>query len=418
AHNVNLSAKAIVAIGAYAQLAEKLGKKEVAAKYRKSAEKFAARWIKEAQDNENGGDHFRLAFDRPGTWSMKYNLMWDEILNLRLFPRSVIDKELAYYKTKMQKYGLPLDNRSLYSKNDWILWTATMTNNRADFDALLQPVIGFVSNTDRRVPLTDWYFTDSAKLCGFQARSVVGGYWAPMLKDRAKWQAQAAKGANVPNGGWAEISLPGKTVKVVAPTAETERVDWKYTTEKPADGWQNAEFDDSAWKTGKAGFGTRGTPGSIIGTEWNTNDIWLRRSFEWDGEVPENATFALSLHHDEDVEVYLNGKPVVTQTGYVTSYENVPVPQLTEIMKKGKNELAVHCHQTNGGQYIDVGISFVESKQRANKPNKETGQVKGTVTMGGKPVEGAVIQFVPTTRGPGEKGSGVTDAKGNFELTK
>ncbi|MCL2117823.1 MAG: DUF4965 domain-containing protein, partial [Planctomycetaceae bacterium] len=174
AHNVNLSAKAIVAIGAYSQLAEKLGENEIAAKYRKSAEEFAARWIKEADD----GDHFRLAFDKPGTWSMKYNLMWDEILDLRLFPRAVIDKELAYYKTKMQKYGLPLDNRSLYSKNDWILWTATMTGNRADFDALLQPVIGFVNNTDRRVPLTDWYFTDSAmvsRVSGTQCRRRVLG---------------------------------------------------------------------------------------------------------------------------------------------------------------------------------------------------------------------------------------------------
>ncbi|MCL2306066.1 MAG: DUF4965 domain-containing protein, partial [Planctomycetaceae bacterium] len=198
AHNVNLSAKAIVAIGAYAQLAEKLGEKEVAQKYRRAAEEFVQRWIKEADD----GDHFRLAFDKPGSWSMKYNLMWDGILELNLFPKEVMRKELAYYKTKMQKYGLPLDNRSLYTKNDWIIWTATMCENRNDFDALLQPVFAYVNETENRIPLSDWYFSDTAIRVGFQARSVIGGFFAPMLKDRQKWLQQAAKGADC-TGDWA-----------------------------------------------------------------------------------------------------------------------------------------------------------------------------------------------------------------------
>ena len=358
AHNVNLSAKAIVAIGAYSQLAEKLGKKEVAAEYRKNAEEFVARWVKEADD----GDHFRLAFDRPDTWSMKYNLMWDEVLDLKLFPRGVIDMELAYYKTKMQPFGVPLDNRSLYTKNDWIIWTATMTAHRADFDAFLGPVIGFINNTPNRVPLCDWYFTDTAKQRGFQARSTVGGFFAPMLKDRAKWLSQAAKGANVSNGGWAEVTLPGKTVKIITPTAETQRIDWQYTTDKPADGWQNTDFDAGTWKTGKSGFGTHGTPGAIIGTVWNTDDIWLRRDFEWDGNfMAANTAMTLDIHHDEDVEVYLNGKLIFQRPGWVTGYEKIfGLRELAENLKPGKNTLAVHCLQTGGGQYTDVGISFTE----------------------------------------------------------
>ena len=361
AHNVNLSAKAIVALGAYAQLAEQLGEKEAAKKYRTAAEDFVKRWIKEADD----GDHFRLAFDKPGTWSMKYNLMWDEILDLKLFPKEVMRKEIAYYKTKMQKYGLPLDNRSLYTKNDWILWTAAMTENREDFDALVKPVIGFVNNTENRVPLSDWYFTDSAKQRGFQARSVIGGFWAPMLKDRSKWLAQAAKGADFDNTKqWAPITLPGKTVKIIAPTAHDGNVQWQYTTAKPADGWEKPEFDDSAWKSGRAGFGVRDTPGAIVGTAWNTNDIWLRRSFDWDGELPDKTDLRLFLHHDEDVDVFLNGVQILSRAGWTTSYELVAVPKLAETLKKGKNTFAVRVKQTGGGQYIDVGISVVEKPKR------------------------------------------------------
>ena len=361
AHNVNLSAKAIVALAAYAQLAEKLGKDDVAKKYRNAAEEFVQRWIKEAQENETGGDHFRLAFDKPGTWSMKYNLMWDDVLELNLFPKEVMRKEIAYYKTKMQKFGLPLDNRSLYTKNDWIIWIATMCENRNDFDAFVKPIIGFVNNSPQRVPLSDWYFTDTANVRGFQARSVVGGYFAPMLKNRTKWLEQAARGADV-SGDWAPITLPGKPILTVAQTAEEGKVLWRYTFEKPGDGWEQPEFDDSAWKEGAAGFGTHGTPGAIIGTEWNTDNIWLRREFEWNGDKPENAVYALNLHHDEDVEVYLNGVKVFDQPGWITSYDVFNVTRLQEVLRKGKNRFAVHCKQTDGGQYIDVGIVLIEKK--------------------------------------------------------
>ena len=358
AHNVNLSAKAIVAIGAYAQLAEKLGEKEVAKKYRDTAENFVQRWIKEADD----GDHYRLAFDKPGTWSMKYNLMWDEILDLKLFPKEVMQKEIAYYKTKMQKYGLPLDNRSLYSKNDWILWTATMCENRADFDMFVKPVIDYVNATPDRIPLSDWYFTDSSKHVGFQARSTIGGFWAPMLKNREKWLAQAAKGADI-SGDWAPITLPPKPIKTIMPTAEEKQLDWKYTLTEPTTGWEKVEFDANSWRAGKAGFGTQGTPGSIIGTRWNTSDIWLRTTFEWDGEKPANSLFALNLHHDEDVEIYVNGEKVFERNGWSTSYEIQNSSKLQEAVRKGTNTIAVRCHQDGGGQYIDVGIVLMGTKK-------------------------------------------------------
>jgi hypothetical protein len=189
AHNVNLSAKAICGLGAFGQLCEQLGKKAQAAEYGKLAKQFAARWVKEADE----GDHSRLAFDKPGTWSQKYNVVWDRILGLNLFPAARLRKEMDFYKTKQNAFGLPLDSRKDYTKLDWTLWTATLTQNRADFTALAEPVFRFLNETPNRVPMTDWYDTKTAKHVGFQARSVVGGVFLEMLYDRPAWKKWAGK---------------------------------------------------------------------------------------------------------------------------------------------------------------------------------------------------------------------------------
>jgi hypothetical protein len=178
AHNTNLSLKAIIALGGFANLSDLAGKKSEAASYRKAAQEMAGRWVEMAAD----GDHYKLAFDKPGTWSQKYNLVWDGLLGLNLFPAAVVDKEIAYYKTKQNRYGLPLDNRETYTKLDWILWTATLARNQADFDALVTPVYNFLNETPTRVPMTDWYWTIDGKQRGFQARSVVGGVFIKMLR--------------------------------------------------------------------------------------------------------------------------------------------------------------------------------------------------------------------------------------------
>jgi hypothetical protein len=190
AHNVNLSAKAIVALGAFAKLCDMRGEKALGAEYRKLAEELAARWVKEAAD----GDHFRLAFDRPGTWSQKYNLVWDRILGLGLFPVAVAQKEMAFYKRKQERYGLPLDSRRLYTKLDWITWTATLTGSRADFEALVNPVFDMLNATPNRVPMTDWFWTHDATKAGFQARSVVGGVFLRLLYDAQVWKRWAGTG--------------------------------------------------------------------------------------------------------------------------------------------------------------------------------------------------------------------------------
>lgn len=180
AHNVNLSAKAIMAIASYGRLAGMLDKKDVAEKYMSTAKEMAREWMWMADD----GDHYRLTFDKPGTWSQKYNLVWDKLMNFGIFPEEVVTKEIASYMARQNLYGLPLDNRREYTKTDWIVWTATMSGDRAVFDELVDPVWKFYNETTDRVPMSDWIWTDKPKHQGFKARSVVGGFWIKMLADK------------------------------------------------------------------------------------------------------------------------------------------------------------------------------------------------------------------------------------------
>jgi Glutaminase A six helical-hairpin domain/Domain of unknown function (DUF5127)/Domain of unknown function (DUF4964) len=179
AHNTNLSIKAIMGIASYGKLAGMLGKTDESEKYNSKAKEMASQWVEMARD----GDHYRLTFDQPGTWSQKYNLIWDKLLGFNIFPKEVAQTEIAWYLTKQNKYGLPLDNRRTYTKADWIVWTASLAEDQATFEKLIDPLHAYVTDTPDRVPMSDWYETLNAKKVGFQARSVVGGYFIKLLEE-------------------------------------------------------------------------------------------------------------------------------------------------------------------------------------------------------------------------------------------
>ncbi len=195
AHNANLSIKAIEGLAAYAVMARGLGKPAVAQEYSRLAAGMAAQWQTMAID----GDHYKLAFDKPGSWSQKYNLVWDQLLDLNLFPLKVRQTEVAFYLKHLNQFGLPLDNRASYTKLDWQIWTATLADAPQPgapdpFDAFMAPIGRWINEGSSRVPLTDWYDTMTGKQMAFQARSVVGGVYMKALADKAlaaKWRGRA-----------------------------------------------------------------------------------------------------------------------------------------------------------------------------------------------------------------------------------
>lgn len=186
AHNANLSVKAIMGIAGFAEMAKMKGDLETARKYNDRAKEMAAVWVEKAREGKKGDIHYRLAFDRPDTWSQKYNMIWDQLWDTDIFPEEVMNSEIAYYLKKQNKYGLPLDNRKDYTKSDWIMWTAAMSPDEKTMVKFIDPLYDYINETPTRVAISDWYDTKTGEKVGFMARSVIAGHWMPMLSKRIK----------------------------------------------------------------------------------------------------------------------------------------------------------------------------------------------------------------------------------------
>jgi hypothetical protein len=163
------------------------------------------------------------------------------------------------------------------------------------------------------------------------------------------------------NEGDFSLMPPPPVLKPVVPTSEESGQRWRYTFEKPSDDWFKTNFDDSRWNQGPGGFGSAGTPGAVVRTEWKTKEIWLRRTVDL---PPGNFTsLQFRLHHDEDAEIYINGILAGNFGGYSTEYDEYPLTKEGRAaLLPGRIVIAVHCRQTEGGQYIDVGLVDVVPK--------------------------------------------------------
>jgi hypothetical protein len=355
AHNANLSIKAILALAAYADLCHLRGEEARANEYMKLAKTDAKHWMQVA----DAGDHSLLAFDKPGTWSQKYNLVWDQILGLNVFPPEIAAKEIAYYKTQLQPYGLPLDSRTKLTKTDWSLWSATMATDPKDFEEFINPIVDYLNETTSRVPFVDSYETNNVDSNGMHARPVIGGVFIKLLSDKPTWEKWSHRDQQRV-GNWSPLPKPPRIIEIV-PDARTQPALWKYTTAaQTGDDWTKPDFDARGWKFGHSGFGTPGTPSAVVGTRWDTPDIWIRREIRIPSAVdPEHVQFI--VYHDEDVEIYINGTLAGGERGFNPSYISMPInDEARALLKPGATvTIAAHCHQTVGGQDLDVGLANV-----------------------------------------------------------
>lgn len=182
AHNANLALKAIFGVAGFAEMARLKGDSETANSYLERAREMAAKWA--VDDLDRTRNHYKLTLDRNGTWSQKYNAVWDALWHLNLLPEEVMKRELSYYLTRQQPYGLPLDSRDLTTKSDWVMWTASMAADADEFRLFMLPIYKYVNETPDRVPIVDRHHADTGRMVGMQARSVIGGYWMRLLMER------------------------------------------------------------------------------------------------------------------------------------------------------------------------------------------------------------------------------------------
>ncbi len=180
AHNCNLSLKAIMGMAGFADILRNLGKENEADELFAIAKEYADSFIEKAK-NEDGS--YRLAYDRPGTFSLKYNSVWDKIWKTGLFPDEFFKAEIERYKKEALPYGVPLDSREKYTKSDWLVWVATLADSKEDFEFFVSLLWNAYNTMRTRVPMTDWYYTDTSEMVGFRHRTVQGGLFIKLMLD-------------------------------------------------------------------------------------------------------------------------------------------------------------------------------------------------------------------------------------------
>ncbi|MBR5632592.1 MAG: DUF4965 domain-containing protein [Clostridia bacterium] len=180
AHNVNLSIKAIMGIAGFSRILEKIGEADEAAELMATARSYAASLIERATNSDGS---YRLAYDKPETFSLKYNSVWDKLWGTGLFPDEFYKGEVERYKKEILPYGVPLDSREKYTKSDWLVWAATLADNKEDFNTIVESLWRAYDTMRTRAPMTDWYYADTSHMTGFRHRTVQGGLFIKLMFD-------------------------------------------------------------------------------------------------------------------------------------------------------------------------------------------------------------------------------------------
>ena len=339
AHNANLSIKAIMGVAAYAEMCKMRGRNDLYTKYMDTAKRMAQVWEIDARD----GDHYKLAFDRGGSWSQKYNLVWDKLWGIHIFPKQVLEREMKFYLTKQNTYGLPLDNRENYTKSDWVLWTAAMASDNDTFLKFADLVWKYANETRTRWPLSDWYWTGSGEARGFRARSVIGGHWMKVLMDKYENENDDEN-----ENGWEPQGFKIKT-----------RWAAEVNPQQPLPEYPRPQMVRDEWLNLNGLWDYTITTKRTIPTEWDgkilvpfpvesslsgvmrmldkNNYLWYQRTFTipsgWQGrEVLLNFGAV-----DYQARVYVNGNLVGNHTGGFGAFSI----NITSQLKEGENTLAV-----------------------------------------------------------------------------
>ena len=338
AHNANLSIKAIMGIAAFAEIWGMKGRTDLRDRYMNTARRMAQIWEIDARD----GDHYKLAFDRGGTWSLKYNLVWDKLWGINIFPRQVAERELKFYLTKQNRYGVPLDNREAYSKSDWIIWAASMTDDQQTFVKFTDPIWSWVNETTTRWPLSDWFYTDSRHPRGFRARSVIGGFWMRVLMEKyaheSSSESWAPQGYRLKTRWTAEVDPENTLPEYPRPQLARQEWQnlnglWRYAITPQTQRSIPTAFDGQILVP----FPVESSLSGVMRALDKNCYLWYQREFtipaEWQGRDVVLNFGAV----DYTARVYLNGSLVGSHTGGFGAFSF----NITDKLQEGTNTLTV-----------------------------------------------------------------------------
>lgn len=177
--NVNLAIKSIMGLGSYSRIAQALNK-DGADDFMNTAREFAQQLYNISKTE----DYLSFSLDNKNSWSLKYNLVWDILFDFAFFPKELYKAESLKYRKEMQKYGTPLDYRKNFTKSDWLIWASVLDESEENVDLFSQRIEKYLNDTQDLNCFTDWFCTDKAKEMGMNHRSVQGGLWMPLLRDK------------------------------------------------------------------------------------------------------------------------------------------------------------------------------------------------------------------------------------------